>query len=186
MRQNAPLDIRFGLIIEKKLADGGSTAEIMQKWGADAEGTVSLDEFKKYPLQLKSMGEFHPAGDIAEIKQELTEWFESLLDVIGPKGPPDDPRLDLKAAMVQFNRDLDAHKEKEEAIGAGPALEKAKGLQVSDHPTQDRPSTRAWSRAVPSLVPSRPRLTLAPPLALTLALTPTLALTLAFTSTPPR
>ena len=129
MRRNAPLDIRFGLIIEKKLGEGTTKTDILQKWGADAKGTVNQEEFKKYPLQLKSIGEFHPSGDMNDIKQELDNWYDVLLDATG--GPKEDGRLDLPAAMEQFNKDLSEHKAKEDAFGAGPALEKAKTLQVA-------------------------------------------------------
>ena len=73
MRTKAPLDVRFGLILKQKLSSGTPMASIRQLWNADANGTVSVEDFRKYPLQLKSMGEFHSTGTQEELKEQLNK-----------------------------------------------------------------------------------------------------------------
>ena len=104
---------------------------IITKWGGDANKTVGIEDFRKFPLQLKSIGEFHFAGDLAEIKEELSEWFVSLLEVTGAPGGREDGKLDLEAAIAQFSAATAQHEAEVEKIGVQKELEKAKALQVT-------------------------------------------------------
>lgn len=104
---------------------------IISKWGGDANNTVGLDDFRKYPLQLKSMGEFHFAGDLAEIKEELGEWFVQLLEITGAAGGREEGKLDLEAVMTHFSKANSQHEAEVEKIGVQKALEKARSLQVT-------------------------------------------------------
>jgi hypothetical protein len=126
-KEEASLEVRLGVVLGQRLRGESGREELLQAWGADYAGRLTIDGFRKYPLQMRSMGDFQPRESLDELKRALDELFTSLG---GRFGLDEQSRLDFRRALDEILAAADSYTKVEEELGLSQAKAAAKALQV--------------------------------------------------------
>ena len=135
-----PLEVRIGLVMDAKLIDGSTHADLAAQWGADSSGLVGKDEFMKYALMLKNGGDLKVDGSTTEVKDNLVLLFETLSTAYAPQSETGSAangesgmKMDVQAVMAMMGAVVKTHKDKEQKISAAlnKVMERARALQAT-------------------------------------------------------